>query len=534
MRLVHSHSCHKRRNEEEEPNEGIYYATQGMPMVLLPKHIIEGGNRTYRTEIPTFAQCRSSSISLQVKSAPMKISFDWLQDFVTFRETDLSVIGEHLTEATAEVEKVESQGALLAHCCIGKVLTITRHPKADKLFLVDVHTDRGKKRAVCGGTNLRVGMLVAFAHPGACVRWHGEEITTVEKVRIRGEESEGVICAAEELDLTEYFPSQTNDGKRPIVDLGTGDVRVGKSLREELHLTDTIFHINNHAITHRPDLFSHLGFARECTALGLAQWKKSTRNEKPIRQAQDRRETRNFPLTSLPFTVVNHIPNLIPRYCACCLHIDALGETPPWMRRRLEVLGWRSVNLPVDITNYVTVEVGMPLHSFDSSDFRGTVHMRTSQSGECLTTLDGVKRVPPAGSIVLSDEAGIFDLLGIMGGLRSSTKDTTRNVYLHGAGADPVSIRRTVLALGHRTEAATIYEKGIPPIIVEQGFFRAIELFLDLVPGATITSKLESFGTNGRPYGARSIDGGSAREDPGDDLGFDRSGAERSAGYSVV
>lgn len=429
----------------------------------------------------------------------MKISFNWLQDFVAFRETNPSVIAECLTEATAEVEEVEVQGALLTHCCVGNVLTIKKHPNADTLSLVNVQTDRGVKHVVCGGTNLREGMNIAFAHLGARVRWHGETISILEKVKVRGEESEGMICAAEELDLKDRFPSKEEDGPRPILNLGTTDESVGKPLRDVLHLNDTIFHINNHAITHRPDLFSHLGFARECVALGLAKWKKSIKNyELPIRQAQGR-QTKNFPKNPLPFKVTNDIPTFIPRYCACLLHIDSLGETPQWMRSRLEALGWRSVSLPVDITNYVTAELGMPLHSFDAGDIHGDIHMRTSKKTEVITTLDDVDRALPEGAIVLSDNQGIFDLLGIMGGLRSSTKETTRNVYLHSAGVDPVSIRNTILAIGHRTEAATIYEKGIPPVIVEQGFFRALELFLDLVPGATITSKLESCGSNGTP-----------------------------------
>ncbi len=168
------------------------------------------------------------------------------------------------------------------------------------------------------------------------------------------------------------------------------------------------------------------------------------------------------------------------------------------MKQRLESVGWRSVSLPVDITNYVASEVGIPLHCFDADDLRGAVVLRESVAGENITTLDKAKRELPPGSILLSDDDGIFDLLGIMGGLRSSTKSSTRHFMLHAAVVDPVRIRKTVIATGHRTDASTVYEKGVPRVTCQQGLARAIELFLELVPGCHLTSSLESFGTDGK------------------------------------
>ncbi|TSC59174.1 MAG: phenylalanyl-tRNA synthetase subunit beta [Candidatus Peregrinibacteria bacterium Greene0416_19] len=416
----------------------------------------------------------------------MKISLDWLQDFITLIEADPQCLADRLTEGIAEVEEVETQGAMLDKCVVGNVIAVSKHPNADALSLCQVQTEAGIKRVVCGGTNLREGMRVAFAHAGATVRWHGTEMQTLQKVKIRGEESEGMICAAEELDLKSRFPEST---ERSIIDLGDGDEGVGTPLRSYLGLTDTVFHIDNHAITHRADLFSHIGIARELVALGLAAWKEERRIQKmPL-----------FGKAAISFKAINEVPELIPRYCSCILSVEGLGETPAFMRRRLEATGWRSVNLPVDITNYVAMETGMPLHSFDAGDLKGDVHMRLSKRGESIMTLDGVERVLPDSAVVLSDKAGIFDLLGIMGGMRSSTKDTTRQIYLHAASVDPVSIRRAIIATGHRTDAATVYEKGIPRISVERGFFRAAELFLAHVPGARIESRMESWGDDGEP-----------------------------------
>ncbi|OGJ56277.1 phenylalanine--tRNA ligase subunit beta [Candidatus Peribacteria bacterium RIFCSPHIGHO2_02_FULL_52_16] len=417
----------------------------------------------------------------------MKISLDWLSDFIEFKKKDPQVIAQEVTAHAAEVDEVQELGALLKHCCVGKIMSLAKHPNADRLNICEVKTDHGTKKVVCGGTNLRVGMRIAFAHSGATVK-HGKEMMTLEKMKIRGEESDGMICASEELALEDRFPPKASEGSRPIVDLGDGDDGVGKDLRSYLNLSDTVLHIDNHAITHRADLFSHVGFARECVAMGIATWKKEP--ELP---------TFKFPKTALPFALKVENSKLMPRYCACLIAIDSLGETPDWMKKRLTATGWRPVNLPVDITNYVMMEIGVPLHSFDAGDIVGDVTMRGSKKGEKIVTLDKSELTLPEGALILEDTKGIFDLLGIMGGLRSSTKNSTRHIYLHSASLDPVSIRRAVIATGHRTDAATVYEKGVPPVITEHGFFRALELMLEFIPGATIASKLESKGDNGKP-----------------------------------
>ncbi|MDD5041772.1 MAG: phenylalanine--tRNA ligase subunit beta [Candidatus Peribacteraceae bacterium] len=418
----------------------------------------------------------------------MKVSLEWLADFVTWKEKDPHVIAERLTASTGEVEEIDAQGAQLKGCCVGKVLSLAKHPNADRLSVCDVQTDQGKKHVVCGGTNLRLGMHVAFAHVGTVVAGPDGKSFLLQKAKIRGEDSDGMICSSPELKLTDRFPMKPEQGSRPVIDLGDGNDGVGRPLAEYLGLNDVIFHIDNHAITNRPDLFSHVGVARECVTLGLATWKKAIPSKSPV-----------FPKISLPFDIVLEQKSLLPRYLGCGITIGAPGETPPWMKRRLESLGSRSLSLPIDITNYVMMEYGVPLHSFDADDLAGDVHVRSSTEGDTITTLDEVKRTLPAGAIVIHDDRGIFDLLPIMGGLRSSTKPTTRHIYLQSVSADPVAVRTGIIGTGLRTEAATISEKGIPPIRAKEAFFRALELFLTLVPGAAITSKLVSWGTDGAP-----------------------------------
>lgn len=415
----------------------------------------------------------------------MRLPLSWLSDFVDWTVTDPVAIAERLSLSTAEVEDIEAQGKYLKGVVVARVESLQKHPKADRLWLADVDTGKGLTRVVCGGTNLRTGMLVAFAPVGTTVLWHGGEEATLEPAVIRGEKSEGMICAAEEISLGDRFPPSAADGERPIVDLSAQGFSVGTNLKEALGLDDVVFVISNTAITHRPDLFSIVGFARECVALELGTWKKSPATKLP-----------KFPKKVAPIEIVCET-DAITRYFSCTVDISAIGQTPDWMARRLVAAGWRPVSLPVDITNYVATETGMPMHSFDLDDIVGTFRMRESKEGEKITTLDGVERTLPAGAVVISDDQGIFDLLGIMGGLRSSTKDTTKHLLLHAAVVDPRPIRRAMLATGHRTDAGTVYEKGIPDEAAERGFARALELVLGHVPGATISSSLTAFGKLG-------------------------------------
>ncbi len=416
----------------------------------------------------------------------MKISYHWLSDFIDWKVSDPQIIADRLTRATGEVEDILIQGAGLQNVVVGKILTIKKHPNADKLSVCTVETEQGVKNVVCGGTNLDLNILIPFAHVGAELTSaaKGGAPVTISKVTIRGVESEGMICAAEEVGLAEEFPPKPEDGNRPILDLTGLDLKVGTPLSEALGLNDVVFHIDNHAITHRPDLFSQIGFARECVALGLGKWKK-----------QPKQPTIKFPTTAPSFTLKNDVQDLVPGYRSCVLNMDGTTPTPNWMKRRLQATGWRSINLVVDITNYVLMEVGMPLHAFDIDDFKGTLHIRKAVKGEQITTLDETTRPLPDGAVVISDDAGIFDLFGVMGGLRTSNKPTTKRIFLQAGVIQPTSVRRTMLAMAHRTEASTVYEKGVALATAEQGLKRAIELFTTLNPQCRVASKPIQWGT---------------------------------------
>lgn len=491
MRLVDAGKCRDRDDEEKEAQSPLAdEATRGTGVCLLFAH--ESHNK--EGEKVSGSQCTRDTPKKARPGAflpgpvsrtlgAMKISRDWLSDFIDWIETDPEVVADRITRGMGEVDEVEKQGAIMENVVVGKILTLGKHPNADKLSVCTVETDRGVKKIVCGGTNLKEGMLVALAHVGATVKAGGKEMFTLTKAKIRGEESEGMICASEEIDIESMFPPKPEDGARPVADLTSRGFKPGTPLQKALGLCDVIFHVDNHAITNRPDLFSVVGVARELVAMGVATWKKE-----PTLPAT------KFAKDNIPFGLKNDAPDLVPYYEAALLHVDASGPSPEWMQRRLTACGWRPISLIVDVTNYVLMEVGMPLHAFDADDFRGELHIRTAKKGEKITTLDEKQRDLPDGAIVMSDDAGIFDLFAIMGGLRTSQKPTTRNIFLQAGIPDPVTIRRTTIAMAHRTDAATVYEKGVMPVTSSMGLRRALELLAAHGKDFRIQSKLVTWG----------------------------------------
>ncbi len=420
----------------------------------------------------------------------MKISLNWLQDFITLKEKDPEVIKARLTAAVAEVETMETQGAHLKEVVVAEITEVSPHPNADMLRLVNVNDGAGTVKIVCGGSNLAPGMKVALAKIGAVVQWHGGETMQIKPTRIRGEESFGMICAAEEIGLGEMFAKKA---EKEIVDLSHIKAAPGTPLAEALGLNDTVIHVDNHAITHRADLFSEIGFAREFVAASLAVWKK-------------RKDAPSLPKHRSPAPVSLKITNadLCPRYVG--VYITGLSATPSpsWMQQRLEACGVRPLNVMVDVTNYVMLELGMPLHAFDLERVEGRAWtLRQSKAGEKVVTLDEKEHELPAGMIVLDDGKSIFDLCGIMGGVTSGITEKTTKVWLHAPVYNATLIRRAMRTLNHVSDAGIIYEKGVDPALAEKGLARAVELLLELCPGAKVASETVEMGKG--PAKARSI-----------------------------
>ncbi len=406
----------------------------------------------------------------------MKISLDWLSDFIDITEKDSQKINDIITERSAEVETMESQGADLDKVVVGKITELGKHPNADSLMLCKVNDGNEDIQVVCGGSNLKEGMLVAFAQLGAVVKWHGTDVVTMEKAKIRGEESFGMICAAEEVGLADMFPKQT---EKEIVDLTHLNLEVGMPLAKALQLDDVVMDVDNHAITNRSDLFSHRGFAREFVANQLGAWK----------------NPKDYPLpennSPAPVSITFQDKELCKRYVGVYLTGMEVKESPEWMKKRLTACGVNTISNMVDITNYVMLELGMPLHAFDVDRVSNKEWtMRKAKKGERLVTLDEKEHELPEGAIVLDDGSALIDLCGVMGGLTSSIESRTKNVWLIAPVYHPTHVRRGMRALGHVSDAGIIYEKGVDPALASDGLARAIELIQELCPGVKIASQV--------------------------------------------
>lgn len=406
----------------------------------------------------------------------MKISLDWLSDYVDITEKDNEKIKEVITTNTAEIETMGSQGEHLDGIVVGKVIKVKKHPNADSLILAQVNDGNKNIQVVCGGSNVKEGMLVAFAKLGAVVRWHGSEIVKMEKAKIRGEESFGMICASEEVGLEELFP-KTSD--KEIADLSHLNLTVGTPLADALGLNDVVLDVDNHAITNRADLFSHRGFAREFVANGLSDWKK--------------KETPKIPTDGSPNPISIDIKDqdVCLRYMSVYMTGIEISESPDWMKKRLSACGINPISNIVDITNYVMLELGMPLHAFDTEKINGKKWvMRKSKKGEKIITLDEQKHELMDDVIILEDGNDIIDLCGIMGGYNSGVDAKTSKILLHSPVYNPTLIRRAMRGLGHISDAAIIYEKGVDSENAQDGLELAIKLILKLCPNAKIASEI--------------------------------------------
>lgn len=403
----------------------------------------------------------------------MKLSLNWIRDFITVPKafTGRKLAGM-LTLHTAEVEDVQEP---FENIIVGKIKAVRAHPNADKMKLCD--TDIGEKivQIVCGGKNTAPGMLVAVALPGAIVDWHGEGKTMeIRETKIRGEESHGMICAGEEIGLPPCPDEQITDLETIKKSL---TARPGTSLAEALDIDDVIFDIDNKSLTHRPDLWSHYGFARELSAILDIPLE-------PLEPAVHMPEKGDSP------DIEVREPDLCPRYCGLAIESVTIEESPDWLKKRLEAIGQRPINNIVDVTNYVMAELGNPLHAFDDAYIKKGIIVRRAKKGEKITTLDGEKHTLTDDMLVIADHEKPVAIAGIMGAENSEIREKTKKIIIEAANFNPVNIRRTSLALGLRTESVQRFEKSLDPELAELAVRRATELILKICPKAKISGPL--------------------------------------------
>ncbi|NMC51415.1 phenylalanine--tRNA ligase subunit beta [Candidatus Kuenenbacteria bacterium] len=410
----------------------------------------------------------------------MLVSLNLLKKYV---DLPLSVKPEEvvakLATSTVEVEEFFEVGKDLEDVVVGKVVKLEKHPNADKLKIAMVDIGQVEPaRIVCGGINLYEGMLVAVAKPGAMIRWHGEgELVTLEKAKIRGEESEGMICASNEIGLSDRFPG----GELEIIDLTALDFKVGAPLAKELSLDDVIIDIDNKSITNRPDLWGHYGIARELSAIYGVELKSLEVEEKVgIEEAKAKG-------SNIKVSVKES--NLCPRYLAVAVEGIKVKESPLWLKNVLSSIGFRPINNIVDITNYVMAETGQPLHAFDRSRVDNIV-VRLANKGEKMVALDKEERALFTDTLVIADSKKPIAIAGVMGGANSQISETTKEIIIESANFNPLSIRKTSQKIGLRTDASMRFEKSLDGHLTETALRRALELIKEILSEAKVVGPI--------------------------------------------
>jgi len=399
----------------------------------------------------------------------MYISYKWLKDFVKLpTKIPIDLIASELTDHTVEVEGFVNQAEQFNKVVVGKVLEIRQHPNADRLRLAVVDVKKEKLNIVCGAPNLAEGQLVPVALIGALLP-NGLEIKESE---IRGEKSSGMICAEDELGI-----GKNHEG---IVVLKS-DAKIGESFSKYLKLSDTIFEIDNKSLSNRPDLLSHYGIAREIGVifdLPLKPYEKLL--DKKISFLNDKQNK---------FEVKIEAKEECLRYIAVKIEGIEVKDSPEWLKERLIAVNQKPINNIVDLTNYVMLDCGQPLHAFNAEKIKKIV-VRSAQKNENFETLDEKERILVDGDLLITDGNQVIALAGIMGGKNSGITNETKEIILESANFKARSIRKTSQRLGLRTEASARFEKSLDPNLCETAVFRFLTILKEICPSAQISSSL--------------------------------------------
>ena len=411
----------------------------------------------------------------------MKAPLSWLKDYVDI-DVSAQELADKLFSCGFEVEELTYLGDKIDKVVVGQVKSLTDHPDSDhmKVCVVDCGEYGGDLQIVTGAPNVFAGMKTPCALDGSLVVDTNPASKTfggqkkIKKGKLRGVESCGMLCSGEELGITEDFcPGAGVDGLLVLDDAAP----VGEDIRKVVGLDDWIFDIS--VTANRPDCQSILGIAREVAAV----------LKKPLKEpdvSYTEHKTKKKPIA-----VEVQAPDLCPRYIGHYVENVKGGETPAWMRRRLALSGLRSISPVVDITNFVLLEMGQPMHAFDADEIGGgKIVVRRAKQGEKITTLDEKQFALCPDNLVICDGEKPVALAGIMGGLNSEITDGTKNVFFEAAKFARDSVRRTSRSLGQSSDSSFRFEKGVSAYTSEKGMARALHLIEELDCG-TVTNLSE-------------------------------------------
>ena len=394
----------------------------------------------------------------------MKVPMCWLSDFV---DTGLSAqeLAYRMTMAGLEAEKIEEIGDGWDNVYVGLVEKVERHPDADRLVLATVKAGEHELTVVTGAPNIAAGQRVALALAGArLIDGHSDtfQYKTLKPGMIRGIRSEGMVCSEKELGI-----SDEHEGILVLPE----DAPVGAPLKEYLGDQVIEFEITPNLV----HAFSVLGIAREAAAL----------TDRPLHQ-QPAVDLAAIPASLHPLSKID-AGDLCARFIAVKIEGVTVGPAPEWMQQRLKAAGLRPVNNLVDVTNYVMLEMGQPLHAYDQRDITGPLNARMAAEDERMETLDHVERTLTADMLVIADDSRAVGVAGVMGGVNSEVRDETTDIVLEGANFEMTSIRHTARALKLRSDASARFERGIDPNLTGPAVARATRLILEICPGSVAT-----------------------------------------------
>jgi phenylalanyl-tRNA synthetase beta chain len=395
----------------------------------------------------------------------MKVSLSWLKTFIPI-EMDARELADALTMAGLEVDALADRYAYLDSVRVGRITAIEDHPNADRLKICNVDIKDRKLSIVCGAPNVEEGMLAPVALPGT--RFPND--TVLEKGIIRGVASEGMLCSEAELEL-----GLDTSG---IMTLKNG-LTVGENLAKALQLSDATIEMD--LTPNRPDCLSIIGTARE---VGAIQKKQITYPDVSLHDSRE--DIRAYT------SVTVEAPVLCPRYAARLVENITVAPSPFWLQDRLRSVGLRPINNIVDITNFVLMEYGQPLHAFDFDQLaENRIVVRAADAGESFTTLDEKERQLSKDTLLICDGEKPVGIAGVMGGLNSEIEDSTTRVLIESAYFNPASIRKTSKQLGLNTDASHRFERGIDPLVTLTALDRAAQLMVEYGGGTLVQGTID-------------------------------------------
>jgi phenylalanyl-tRNA synthetase beta chain len=421
----------------------------------------------------------------------VKISTSWIREFCPFKTREAPrEIGVRFSLATAEVEGVEARGEGLEKILAAKVLAVRPLPSGGSgpsgaagltVVKIDAGKAGGSPEVVCGAPNVREGLVAPYAPPGS----HAGD-REIGVATIRGVQSPGMLLSEAELGLSDAADIlwELPEGTAP----GTSIAKLFPGL------ADVVLEVDNKSLTHRPDLWGHYGIAREFSVIYGAPLKPY-----PVPEDLARAPGSAGIRVEIDPEASPDVPPRCSRYCGLRIDGVKIAPSPDWLRHRLFAVGLRPISNVVDVTNYVMLELGQPLHSFDTARIRGgLIRVRRAAPGETIRLLDGSEPELGPEDLVIADGGGAVAIAGVMGGEGSGIDGATNSVFLEAANFNAAGVRRTSLRTV-RTDASARFEKSLDPAMTRMAILRAAGMILDLSPGAVVTGDLQDVGAPPRP-----------------------------------